>query len=153
MLISEARETFEASVASERGIPVNELDPESAVGLILDFFVAAEAENVAYEAVYLNWGTYDRRDGLGRLFEYVVWRQFFVAGTEPEDVDDGIWELEICYRFASDEQSDAAGSGGLDCDSRERVDEFKDLVSALPATEIARARVPVSVDFTFGQGG
>lgn len=153
MLVSEAREKFQARVASARRIEVDELDPLSAVEHMVDFFADTEAENAEYEAVYLTWGTYNRYDGLGPEFQYVVWRQLFVAGTAPEDADDGIWELEIRFGFTPDAETEGVGAGGLDCDSPEGAANFKALVAALRATELVRARTPASVEFTFGQGG
>jgi hypothetical protein len=50
---------------------------------LVDFYVSEEADDVDYDVLYVNYGTYDSHEGKGASYEYVMWRQFFVSGTAP----------------------------------------------------------------------
>jgi hypothetical protein len=152
MRTAEAKEAFESLVAS-RGLQADTLDASSAVDILLDFFAGHRADDVEFEAVYLNWGTVDWHDGTGPTFDYVIWRQFFVAGTPPEDADDGIWELEYRFTYAPGPESDALGSGGEMCEGPDDVARFRAHVEALPASAYAWRTSPLAVEFRFGRGG
>jgi hypothetical protein len=142
-------EDFERFV-SARGMQAANLDPPTAVDLLIEFFVAVRADDVEFEGVYVNWGTYDWHDGNGSSFQYSVWRQFVVAGSGD---DEGIWELEFRFHFRPDPETEGLGSGGEMCLSPGSAEAFRETVAELPASGYAARSLPQRVAFSFLPGG
>jgi hypothetical protein len=116
VLVSEARAAFER-FATERGAVMASLDPASALGLLVDFYIEVRAEDAdtydGSDAISVEWGALGGTDD---LFSYTLRRSFYVDETAPEDADYGIWSLEINFVYRPNDETAALGLGSVRCE-------------------------------------
>src|SRR5262249_13022454 len=104
-----------------RGIGVSSLTAEQAVECAIAFFESVRFADVESEErdggmLLFQWGTYDWCDGAGRSFEFELARQLIIAGSDPEDDDDALWQLHLTLHYAPSEAIAGVGAGDRWCD-------------------------------------
>ena len=154
MRVADARSVLE-DLARSDGQEVETLTPPEAVGLMVRFYSEIRADDVdlacAGDQLFVSWGTWDW--GEGPSFQYSIRRQFYVADTSPDQADDGIWSLELLFRYEPTPESATLGSGSEGCDLPQEAERVREVVATLAATQYAKRTPPAQVEFTFRQDG
>jgi hypothetical protein len=129
---SEAEEAFRRYLEA-RGLAVSRLNAEEAVDVAIAFFESERADDVEAQEgdmLLFQWGTYDWRDGNGPSFQFELARQFVVAGFDPEEADDAMWQLRLTLHYAPSEAAAVVGAGDRWCERAEDVGAFRAFIRA-----------------------
>ena len=93
------------------------------------------------------WGTYDWQDGTGSRFEISLTRQLIY----PEGEDQEIWQLSLTYGFESSPAFAQLKGGEEWCSSKEKAQEFLDMILASPAFAACRDGTPLRMQIGWGR--
>lgn len=135
--------------AQRNGVDLDALDADSAVELMIGFFVAEPASDVdpargdASDALLFQWGVDDPGDGA--TFVYDLTRQFCLA-------DDGrqrVRQLSLRLHYKARKKVHAVGDGQHWCWGRDAVPELRKRIWTAPATALVRGRRPIRVELRF----
>jgi hypothetical protein len=152
---SEAEIAFRRYLA-DRGLSVDHLTAEAAVEEAIRFFEAERAddvEDVQGDMLLFQWGTYDWQHGKGPSFQFEMARQFVVAGFEPEDADDAMWQLRLTLHYAPFDAGTSVGAGDQWCTNVENVGEFRAFIRGTEAFTFAMANRPDRIELSLDQVG
>jgi hypothetical protein len=141
-----------------RGLGVSGLTAEQAVEGAIAFFESVrfddvEAEERDGDMLLFQWGTYDWRDGAGPSFQFDLARQFIIAGSDPEDDDDAMWQLHLTLHYAPTEATAAVGAGHRWCHRVADAGSFGTFIRSTPAMAVAAGAPPDRVEIGFDQAG
>lgn len=150
MHATESDEAFREALESA-GQSVEQLDAETAISAMLDFYRSTRADDVEDinddgDMLLFQWGSYG--DG---AFTYDITRQFILRGIES--ADEAIWQLSLTLYFPAGPSSEAVGIGNQWCDRPGGVEGFEQFIEASPATAYVRTAVPERVELVLGQAG
>jgi hypothetical protein len=157
VLASEAEDALRRFL-EVRGLGVSGLTAEQAVEGAIAFFESVrfddvEAEERDGDMLLFQWGTYDWRDGAGLSFQFDLARQFIIAGSDPEDDDDAMWQLHLTLHYAPSEATAAVGAGCRWCHRVADAGPFGTFIRSTPAMAVAAGAPPDRVEIGFDQVG
>jgi len=160
----QAQQAFEV-FAAERGVMLSQLTAEAAVDLMLAFYQAVRADDVAMNAdgdmLLFQWGVYDW--GHGASFTYNITRQLiFPHGDSQQDVEQAehteddedeytmaIYQLSLTLNYTPTDVLYAITPGNRWCSHRGELTEFKEYIKGADATRLVQRSTPVDVALRF----
>ena len=136
----------------ERGLAVETLDVDSAIEVVVAFYVRQRLEDVDLESdgdgLLFQWGTNGWGDG--PAFTIDLTRQ---TTALDGDGDDDIWQLHLTLDFDPFEETAALGSGDQWCWSPDDVPSFREAVQALPCVAYGRTHTARRVELDHENAG
>lgn len=136
--------------AVRNGVDLDALDADTAVELMIGFFVAEPATDVdpsggeESDALLFQWGV-DEVDGDDETFVYDVTRQFCLNDAGEQRVQ----QLSLTLHFKARNKAKAVGEGRYWCFARSDVPQLRRTIWQAPATDLVRGRRPIRVELSF----
>lgn len=141
----------------QSGQSINQLTPEFAIDLMVDFYSQNRAEDVNLnrdgDMLLFEWGTYDW--GSGESFTYNITRQFIFPETFQENdstwEEDVFWQLTLSLVFDPADELRLLNSGEKWCEAPSDTDDFRSFISSCEVTFKIKYYSVESVNLTFGK--